>query len=88
MYLTYYKNNVPFAWDYRSCEKAFQTLKKHLVSSPISSFPNSNDTFVLNTDASKDGIGAVCSISNSEKVIHFVVKRYLKPNFAQKTASC
>lgn len=85
------QKNVPFAWD-SSCEKAFQTLKKLLVSSPILSYPNNNDTFVLDTDASNDGIGAVLSkIQNGEeKSLLTVIKFYLKPNvdIAQHTASC
>lgn len=61
------QKNVPFAWD-SSCEKAFQSLKKLLVSSPILSYPNSNDTFVLDTNASNDGIGAVLSqVQNGEE---------------------
>lgn len=54
------QKNVPFVLD-SSCEKAFQSLKKLLVSLPILSYPNSNDTFELDTNTSNDGIGAVLS---------------------------
>ncbi len=38
---------------------AFQTLKARLSSAPIVAFPRSPNTFVLDTDASEQGIGAV-----------------------------
>lgn len=79
------QKNLPFAWD-SSCEKAFQTLKKLLVSSPILSYPNSNDTVVLDTDASNDGIGAYYQVQNGEeKVIAYGSKTL---SVTQHTASC
>lgn len=73
------QKNVPFAWD-SSSDKAFQTLKKLLVSSPKLSYPNSNGTFVIDTDASNDGIGAVLpQIQNGEeKVIAYGSKTLFK----------
>jgi hypothetical protein len=43
------------------CEKAFQSLKKGLVEAPILAFPDFNQKFILTTDASKRGFGAVLS---------------------------
>jgi len=36
-------------------------LKKRLISSPILSFPKEDGQFILDTDASNHGIGAVLS---------------------------
>ena len=41
------------------CDKAFKELKEDLVSKPITKLPNLNEPFVLRTDASEYGIGAV-----------------------------
>jgi len=66
------ENQVKFEWN-SSCEEAFEGLKKRLVSSPILSFPREQGEFVLDTDASNHGIGAVLSqVQNgSEKVIAY-----------------
>jgi len=40
-------------------EQAFQLLKQALVSAPVLAFPNFNEPFVVDTDASDCGIGAV-----------------------------
>lgn len=54
------ENQVKFKWS-QICQEAFETLKERLVSSPILSFPNEFGEFVLDTDASNHGIGAVLS---------------------------
>nr|KAI8738399.1 hypothetical protein BgiMline_025302 [Biomphalaria glabrata] len=43
----------------RECEDAFQTLKRCLTSSPVLKLPNLSRNFVLRTDASGSGLGAV-----------------------------
>ena len=48
----------PIQWN-DSCERAFQTLKERLCSEPICCLPDCNKPFVLQTDASDIGIGAV-----------------------------
>lgn len=59
-----------FKWDER-CEDSFNILKQCLVNTPILAFPTENDTFVLDTDASNEGMGAVLSwiLDGEEKVI-------------------
>ena len=49
-----------FTWEPKH-EEAFSKLKKALVSPPLLDYPLQNDQFVLSTDASDDGLGAVLS---------------------------
>ena len=64
-----------FHWT-ADCQKAFNKLKTALVSAPILGFPNEKDQFVLCTDASLTGIGAVLSQKqkNGENVIAYASK--------------
>ncbi|GBG72409.1 hypothetical protein CBR_g11988 [Chara braunii] len=50
--------NVAYAWC-EKCETAFQALKEALVSHPVLRIADPNLTFVVTTDASQFGIGAV-----------------------------
>ena len=61
-----------FAWS-ADCEDAFQELKKRLQESPILAYPDPKEEFILDTDASNEGIGAVLSqvINGKEKVISY-----------------
>ena len=55
------QKNVPFTWD-QACSKAFDTLKSHLVQHPVLAYPcffQEANPFVLQTDASAIGLGAV-----------------------------
>ena len=55
------QKNVPFTWDL-ACNEAFGTLKSHLVQSPVLAYPcfhQEAEPFVLQTDASAIGLGAV-----------------------------
>lgn len=54
------ENQVNFSWG-EECEKAFEHLKRVLISSPMLSFPIGKGEFILDTDASNVGIGAVLS---------------------------
>ena len=67
------ERSAAFNWT-RECEQSFLQLKEKLTSSPVLAFPNFNRTFVLDTDASNTGIGAVLSQmqeDGSEKVIAY-----------------
>jgi len=50
------------------CEKAFRTLKDRLLSEPILQLPDLNQPFVLRTDASGRGLGAVLLQERAEKL--------------------
>ena len=49
-----------FEWT-NECDAAFQELKKRLISAPVLVFPNFNKPFLLDTDGSETGVGAVLS---------------------------
>ena len=61
------KHGRKFAWTLE-CETAFTTLKNCLASVPNLSFPDFSKQFLLDTDASQEGIDAVLSqISEGRK---------------------
>ena len=66
-----------FFWS-EECSHAFEVLKKKLVEAPILAYPSSDlaDPFVLDTDASDSGIGAVLSQvqDGTERVIAYASK--------------
>ncbi|CAC5365554.1 unnamed protein product [Mytilus coruscus] len=57
--------NVIFKWN-AECETAFNILKKALMTSPILTYPCIDKEFILDTDASGTGVGAVLSQINDE----------------------
>lgn len=62
--------NGKFVWN-REFQKAFELLKQKSVSAPILSYPQKEGKFILDTDASLYGIGAVLSqiqIENGEEI--------------------
>ena len=52
--------NVDFAWT-SECQSSFDALKKLLSTAPTLSYPDFSAEFILDTDASNHGIGAVLS---------------------------
>jgi hypothetical protein len=52
------RKQVPFEWT-SDTQLAFDTLKQALISAPVLSLPNFSCLFVVETDASDTGIGAV-----------------------------
>jgi hypothetical protein len=62
---TYYirkltRENTKMVWS-EKCQKEFDDIKKELISDNIMAFPDWNKKFILATDASKHGLGAVLS---------------------------
>ena len=47
-----------FKWT-SECDAAFQELKQRLISAPVLIFPNFDKPFLLDTDGSETGVGAV-----------------------------
>jgi hypothetical protein len=71
------KKNIPFDWT-QERQESFDKLKKILVEDPILSHPNFNKDFILITDASADGLGAILSQKNEndkEVVIAYASRR-------------
>ena len=62
------RKNVPFAWT-PLCEEAFENLLKLLTTPPVLTFPNFEVPFILETDASGSGLGAVLSQKQEDGAI-------------------
>ena len=70
----------PFRWDSEH-QESFDRLKEALISSPILAYPDYSKPFILETDASLKGLGAVLTQENDEgncRVISYA-SRTLKP---------
>ena len=62
-------------------QKAFEKLKQCLVTAPVLGYPDPRLPYVLNTDSSKDGVGAVLSRiqEGKERVIEYYSKTLFPP---------
>ena len=74
------EKNARFEWS-EKCQAAFETLKECLMSTPILAYPDENVDFILDTDASHQGIGAVLSQvhNGSERVIAYGSRKMSRP---------
>ena len=75
------EKNVWFSWT-PDCQKAFELLRQKLVSSPILAFPDYSREFILDTDASDIGLGAVLSQiqdDGTERVVAYASRVLTKP---------
>jgi hypothetical protein len=72
------KKDTVYEWTVEK-EQAFQTLKGKLISVPILKYPDFNQPFILTTDASEEGLGAL--LSQGE------IRRDLPVAFASRTLS-
>ncbi|XP_055877105.1 uncharacterized protein LOC106074369 [Biomphalaria glabrata] len=68
-----------FIWT-TECQQAFERLKNTLASSSILAYPIPGTTFILDTDASGTGIGAVLSqkVDETERVIAYFSRSFSK----------
>lgn len=63
------QNNKKIEWS-EECQNAFDTLKHLLTTAPVLLYPSTTDKFILDTDASAYGVGAVLSqMQNGEEVV-------------------
>ena len=69
------KKGVKYIWSDK-CEASFQKLKELLSDAPILVIPEGNQDFVVYTDASHVGLGAV--LMQKERVVAYA-SRQLKP---------
>ena len=74
------QKGAAFAWS-QECEEAFLQLKQRLIQSPILMYPNFDQDFTLETDASAMGLGAVLSQRAEDGKVHPVAyaSRSLSP---------
>ena len=83
--------NSEFKWT-EEAETAFKTLKDKLTSAPVLVAPDWNLPFVLHTDASKFGLGAVLAqmVNDEEKVIAYASKSLKKSqqNYTTSDREC
>ena len=75
------EKNQSFKWTHQ-CAQAFLKLKECLTSAPILALPDWSKPFILDTDASDTGIGAVlsqCHADGKEHVISYASRLLTKP---------
>ena len=63
------RKGAPFHWT-KECQEAFTSLKHKLSSAPVLVYPDFCKDFVLETDASIRGLGAVLSQKQSDGKLH------------------
>ena len=65
------KKGVAFYWS-KECEEAFAKLKQLLISAPVLAYPEfgSGKSFILETDACVEGLGAILSQPQEDGSIH------------------
>lgn len=68
-----------FKWS-EACQVAFEHLKAKLISAPVLAYPDPSQPFILDTDASDTGIGAVLSqvVDGVEQVIAYASRALTK----------
>ena len=71
------QKDMKFVWT-KECETSFLTWKEQLVSSPILAFPVPDSDYILYTDASDVGVGAVLAQEGEEeeRVISYASKAF------------
>ena len=73
------RKETSFQWT-KECQDSFDALKYHLTSSPCLAYPRFDLPFIVDTDASDTGVGAVLSqVQNGEeRVIAYAAKSLTK----------
>ena len=62
------KKDVPFTWT-SECQQIFGKLKCLLTTSPVLAYPNFKEKFLLETDASISGVGAVLAQKQADGTV-------------------
>ena len=63
------KQDIPFVWT-QACQEAFNKLISCLVTAPVLAYPCFTKPFVLHTDASALGLGAVLEQEQDDRKLH------------------
>jgi hypothetical protein len=77
-------NGAEYVWT-NDCRKAFRELKEKLTTAPVLAYPDFSRDFVLETDASVQGIGAVLGQYQKDDKVHPVA--YASRALQVRTAS-
>jgi hypothetical protein len=72
--------NTPFHWT-DGCQRSFEQLKLALIQAPVLAMPVENEPYLLDTDASNHGIGAVLSQlqDGQERPVAYASRTYSRP---------
>jgi hypothetical protein len=70
------RKGKPFTWT-EECEKSFQELRVWLTTAPVLTIPNPSGSFVVYSDASRNGLG--CVLMQEGKVVAYA-SRQLRPH--------
>lgn len=62
------QKNTEFLWG-QAQEDSFYQLKQLLIHAPVLAFPNFNQEFILETDASGKGLGAILAQKQPDGLI-------------------
>jgi hypothetical protein len=65
------RKDVPYIWN-QDCQKGFEILKEKLTTAPILIYPDFSKPFILHTDASYQGLGAVLAQQDDEGNEHVI----------------
>lgn len=83
--------NKPFVWS-DECEDSFKEIKSLLTSAPVLACPDFSRKFIIHTDASNVGLGAILSqeFDDGEKVIAYASRSLSKPerNYSTTEQEC
>ena len=77
------RKGVHFRWS-TECQQAFETLKSLLITSPVLAYPKVEKPFILETDASILGLGAILSQRQSDGQVHPVAYASRSLNQAER----
>lgn len=74
------RKGVPFEWN-EACQAAFDGLKRAMVEAPVLPYPDPKLPYLLDTDASAEGIGAVLSQvkDGREHVVAYYSAKFSRP---------
>ena len=74
------QDGVPFKWN-DSRQRGFECIKQKLIEAPILSYSSFNKDFILETDASAQGLGAILSQEQEDEQVQSVAyaSRALSP---------
>ena len=65
------RKDIPYEWT-GLCHEAFEKLKEKLTTAPILAYPNFSLLFILYTDASYQGLGAILAQKDQENQEHVI----------------